>query len=934
VRFITNKKQQFQKHSSFEKIILFDLLILLILSLFIVHNFFKDNRPIWFYDHFWPVLGDTYFKSNLFAWNSDGIGMSFVRGIPNLLPMGLFIGISSYLGIDLVLSQKVYYLFIIFGAASSMYFFSWVMGLERWGRLFSSMFYGFGLSLILGFSYLTLFAFLPLTTGLYIYGLIKNRRYLYIFLFCILWTVIATSAYSNPGYILLQWFPVIFFGFYYFINEKGKRRYVLKYTLMVVLLWSIINSFWIIPNLFSIDTNLESSKIGGISDISVMKGSSADLQWALVGLPYSANYLLTFKGVDMIFPWAAHFFKPVTIIIEFFFLVLMLSFLFFRGDKQYRLFLYILLGFLFFVMIETGLKQPFEAINLIIFSKIPLFTTIFRNLTKFNLIVQLFAALLMGKSIDQLYNKVKNYRVLSVMFLIILFGTFFYYSLPVWQGYRFVEDGQYLRSSSVELPGYYEEANRLFNQDQRNNRILPFPLTKTYQTAFKWNHGYQGSNPYPYIFDKTTIGNMWGFEDIIATVSDNVQLVEQSSTIYEINEQIGEFSYFVPAYSFNNKSFEDMVDYQGSGINSEPVSKNWSYTSGQMISEKPAYLIWNFTTYYPITNVYIKYRSFNHPDYGEKLSVSRDGETWHEIIDNNLDDKKQSYKEAFTDVLNNATYFYLKLENNTRKHPTINYLEVRAYLDTSNRDLKSEYLTKRNEERHAGNTSLNNITDYLFKILNIEYLMLHLDTNWDYIEGRDNDWYPISEFKYKAFFNRLQTKYRSHDIGRLNLIALDNPERYIYLSSNLAYLNLSNSEFLRSIDNFKVAPESWQLVVDPGDIEKDYSNQISYKTINPTQYTINITKLDPKYLIFSTRYDKYWILTEGKPSFIARLFSKPNQNHFKVNIYANGWLVEKPGEYTLFYYPQQVMYASLIIMLVIASGIAMILIYRKKGKVA
>lgn len=725
-----------------KKVIAIHLLIFCLLSIIVVANFFSDGLPLWFYDHFWPILGEKYCLSSLFTWSNDGIGMSFVRALPNLLPMGLIIGINDYLGITLLHSQEMFYFFIIFGAACSMYLLTWVMELDQWGRFFAALLYAFGLSLIIDFLYLTLFAFLPLITGLYIYGIKKRKGIIYCLLMTLLWTLLATSAYSNPGYIILQWSLIGFFSIYYFFMDSKKQ--VFYFTSIMLITWLLINSFWIIPNFYSIQENLESSQIRGLSDINVMQGTSAQMRWALLGLPYGKNYLSTFEG-DPVFAWGMHFVKnQLTIIMEIFFLLLSLSFLFFR-DKKHQLPLYILIGLLFIVMIENGLNAPFHSSNVFIFSYLPLFTTIFRNLTKFNLLFHVLSALLIGFSIDAIMANInKRWKLRFITVVIILFII---YSFPLWKGYRFIEQGEFVRSSSIQIPEEYSQAEKFFNTDQRNNRILPFPLTKTYQYAFVWDHGYQGSSPYPYLFNKSTIGLTWGITNIIDTLADDVQ---------------------------NNASWQK--------------------------------------------------------------------------------------------------------------------------------------------------------TEYLLKLLDVNYLMYHQDTNWKYIAVRPQDWYRIDNQTYDNFFSEVAKSYNSTQLGKLQIISLNHPEQFLYLSHSLGFFNLTQGEFSST-----QAPGFDEVAVQ--DIDEDYTNEIQYTMLDPTRYDLSITGEGTKYLILSVRFDRNWVLAEGSPSLWSRISRKDDDKQFKVNLYANGWLIEHPGTYTLYYYPQYVMYLSIMFSIVLlAILVAVCLMIEQRGK--
>lgn len=88
---------------------------------------------------------------------------------------------------------------------------------------------------------------------------------------------------------------------------------------------------------------------------------------------------------------------------------------------------------------------------------------------------------------------------------------------------------------------------------------------------------------------------------------------------------------------------------------------------------------------------------------------------------------------------------------------------------------------------------------------------------------------------------------------------------------------------------------------------------ISFKKFSPTQYEIDLAIDNPQILIFSERFDNGWEL------------ERFNDKHFKVNSYANAWLIDQPGTYklrlvykpqTFFYYGVLISFLSVIVFLV------------------
>ncbi|OGM26061.1 hypothetical protein A3D01_04845 [Candidatus Woesebacteria bacterium RIFCSPHIGHO2_02_FULL_39_13] len=70
---------------------------------------------------------------------------------------------------------------------------------------------------------------------------------------------------------------------------------------------------------------------------------------------------------------------------------------------------------------------------------------------------------------------------------------------------------------------------------------------------------------------------------------------------------------------------------------------------------------------------------------------------------------------------------------------------------------------------------------------------------------------------------------------------------------------------------------------------------VIWNKINPTMYNLKVNKKTdkPELLVFSELYNPQWEISFDNHSEI------PDEKHILVNDYANGWLIEKPGEYEL-----------------------------------
>ena len=91
--------------------------------------------------------------------------------------------------------------------------------------------------------------FLPLILGLFIKGIKENRGLKYIFLMSLIWTIVATSDYTNPKMCCLI---LLRFSLYLVLHILSVRNIAeikrsLRFSGLLLAVWSALNAFWIIP---------------------------------------------------------------------------------------------------------------------------------------------------------------------------------------------------------------------------------------------------------------------------------------------------------------------------------------------------------------------------------------------------------------------------------------------------------------------------------------------------------------------------------------------------------------------------------------------------------------------------------------------------------------------------------------------------------------
>lgn len=435
----------------------------------------------WFRGDFLIDRGDFDFPLNrlgglirsFYVWD-DNISFGTLNSrITAAIPYHFFFAFSEIIGLSLVTAEKISF-YICFTSAGLTAYYSTSTLVKSWriASLFSALFYMMNMySLIFiwnfsyGISYALMYAFLPLIFALYVKGLDEKRGLKYAILMCIIWIVTASAAYVSPPFIVLNWAILISYGLFYIIfhwKERTNVKHALRFTALIVLVWSFLSMYWIIPMGFSaLDEFAKASLEGlGLSDMSIFKLNSAPLSEALRLTGYWALHS-SHKG-DPYYPWAAPYASSPFLLISF--LIPFLAFLPLISRSKSKHVLYFTFLALLGLFLVKGSFPPFEEINLQLFS-LPGLLRIFREpIIKFGMIVVFAYAFLIGVGVNHLYNYFKrincphNTIISKIPLITVVFLLLGVYTWPFWTGDVIYGGGKTSASARIQVPAYYYNA--------------------------------------------------------------------------------------------------------------------------------------------------------------------------------------------------------------------------------------------------------------------------------------------------------------------------------------------------------------------------------------------------------------------------------------------------------------------------------------------
>ncbi len=484
------------------KEIIIDLIIILILGTLSI-SWFRGNNLIVGGDFGMPLDWVKYLKNMFWVWVEDySFGRTDYRNLASLVPYALTGGLLQSLGFSLVLIEKIFFYTWFAGAGLSMYFLGWTLGMKRIGRIVSSIFYmlnPFSLVIIWLVSHGLIqmpYAFAPLILGLFIYGLTKKKGLGFILLFCLAWLLLTGSAYANPRSAIIHWVPIIFYYFYYLVFYKDQRKTAIRFGLLLAISWLLLNIYWIFPYAANmVESNADSHSPFLLPDIEELKLTSVNLFEAIRMLGYW-SMKSGYKG-EPYYPYWQYYTSPWIISISWLIPVLVLFGLFNQDVKKGKM-KYFYLAIIFFGLLGiNGANPPVGRLILLVYKILPPLVLLARfNFLFFGLPTYLIFSVLVGYGVLSVYDFLKKrIGTWSLAFPIataILLNIVLVW--PFWNREVIRSQGKLMPGERVKIPEYWWEAKQWLARQSDFFRILPLPMSKTYNTAYYWGEGYSGGD--------------------------------------------------------------------------------------------------------------------------------------------------------------------------------------------------------------------------------------------------------------------------------------------------------------------------------------------------------------------------------------------------------------------------------------------------------
>lgn len=926
------------------------------------------------------------------AWTDYALGNSTALTTASF-PFWIVLAYLQNLGLPGFIIQAILFWILLIVAGLGIYFLTKELfpEIECHNALVAVLFYWFNpISLVVVwnrflYNHMTFFAILPATLLLTYKGM-KSKNYM-LALYTVLFWALFSYTFSSYAFISLLWITVIFLLIVFITAEKSLKKavWLIKYFSLLILFFTLINFWWLTQAFSFLSSKSLSEKIsifftagGNLQTLTILSQKLGNII-DLLRFSHAAFYGFTKEFTQEGPTWVDAYQSPLLILFS-----LSLSGLIFWIIIKLRSRLEILLlGSLFIsaLFLAKGDNPPFGRLFQLVFVNIPFFQ-IFRNpFEKFGLLLPLAASPLLAMAVHtllELFNK--NFR--SPIYLFIILSIFFTFGYPYWSGLVFTSvfppADNYNVGYKVKVPPYYQEADEWLKSQGNNFRFIGFPLGEEGIT-YQWEKGYSGVESGEILFSTPNIL----FNTTIPYYSLIVERLEE--LLFRTNE----FSRITNVLNAKYVMLRSDIDYREREMRNPQsvLVRMGNLPKFKKVNQLGKLEFWENMDWKDRT-VYVGDYLINVSQQGNISaflmdSIGDQNVFYSGISDSNLQKETISglifYPEKITDLQNDnrssTNYkfilreqgryslllfkrFLISLANDHEKENIkvyidnkpldfqepvedgdfVNYGDVElesgvhtVIVESSEKNLvEAPEILNLTTSQHKAMFNIENFSPFDSYLIRFDFLFKYgtafrfaFEQSSDSVrDGQRIQKYPyfnvIQNDGYNSNFKHAQgvlTPYRSAESAAL-----------IFSSDPL----ISFEILIKDIKAQKISRPEVLLKQSVSSVKIKKLPQISYTKYNPSKYKIFIKGAkDPFILVLSELFNSKW---EAK-------FSDGSiaEKHFLANFYANGWLINKSGDFEIIleFIPQKLLDVGKTISVVSFMLVGLFVIgqyFRKKRK--
>ncbi len=471
---------------------------------------FRDGMVMVGHDHVAPLNPTEFFQGRFTTWNDQFFGRSQVLILGTML-IHFFDAIPSYLGFNLVATQKIVFVFWFFMIGVSAYALATVIsGKSRLFKLLAVLLYQFNFFILQGWwigekskfsAYIAapflLSVFLLVDSGRLppVSGAILNSFVLFVFN--------ASGLYGIPLYgglfVVMGAFVVFALVEHWFKKNTAAFQRLVHLTLATLVLGVLVNAYVYLPAYSRLGSQLGTgiAQIGGISGV---------ISWASeISANTSFVNLMRLQGISEWYdnpahPYAKDFLtNPFLVGLSFIWPILVFSSLFAsRTKSSRRLVLYFFLVYLLGLFFAAGTHPPLGFLYQFLVEKIPGFLIFRTPYFKFASAIFLANTFLIALFIENLSGRFR--KIVYCLVAVVIVG----YHFPFFTGNFFEWRKGF--STRLTVPGYVYAFGRWLNQQPKiGTRVLMLPPNSPDLQYGLYNWGYLSFQALPTLLSNASV---------------------------------------------------------------------------------------------------------------------------------------------------------------------------------------------------------------------------------------------------------------------------------------------------------------------------------------------------------------------------------------------------------------------------------------------
>lgn len=437
------------------------------------------------------------------------------------IPYYVILFLFESIGMGPDITQKVVFFVIIVGGAMSIYFLGLIFSFTWKIAFFASLFYIFNLTSLSVWQRgvhngMLMLLLAPLSLLILAWG-IKKRRYSSIILINIV-SFVLSYVFGALGYVFSLWLLWTIYILTVLLDnwsEKTVRKFLLTFSVLLIISWIGTNSWWIIHLLQS------SGYVLGQFAPEELKARGSDV---LFGLKPYHNPLYILRGLSAFYhygikDWGDSYLNPLILLLSWIPVLVIFSTALFRINYKLVYWKFLIILTVIILVLSKGVNAPLGLLNAWPYDLFPFLAPLRNPYEKVGILLAIPFSLLFAYGLNQINNFFKQRKMsyLNLPSILIAFFCLTVLVWPLWLGKIFVSEG---RKYSVSIPSYYAQANNWLESKIAldDSRILHLPLSSGESIDYNW--GYTGVEPSQYFFNGSSIGYQIGIPSVDSRIRD------------------------------------------------------------------------------------------------------------------------------------------------------------------------------------------------------------------------------------------------------------------------------------------------------------------------------------------------------------------------------------------------------------------------------